>query len=70
MTNITTTRRTFTLQQARSYIGLTQIEMAEELGVTERTYIQYEKYRWELKVSLALKFSEVTGINLEDIKFF
>lgn len=70
MTGVFTLLRTFTLKQARLYSGLTQKEVSEELNMTEKTYIQYEKYRREFKISHAIKFSEITGIPFQNIIFF
>ena len=35
----------YTLEQARILAGLTQKEMAKKMKMSEKTYIQYEKYR-------------------------
>ncbi|EDP24817.1 helix-turn-helix transcriptional regulator [Parvimonas micra] len=60
----------FTLRQARTFAGITQSEMAEKLGMTEKTYIQYEKYRRIFRMDDAYKFSEIVGIDLDKIIFF
>lgn len=60
----------FTLKQARLYRGLTQRDLSHKLDMTEKTYIQYEKYRREFKVSSAIKFSEITRIPMKNIIFF
>lgn len=70
MNAVFTSLGTFTLKQARLYSGLTQKEVSKELNMTEKTYIQYEKYRRELRISHAIKFSEITGIPLQNIIFF
>ncbi|WP_039914191.1 helix-turn-helix transcriptional regulator [Anaerococcus hydrogenalis] len=59
----------FTLRQARTFAGITQSEMAEKLGMTEKTYIQYEKYRRIFRMDDAYKFSEIVGIDLDKIIF-
>lgn len=63
-------RRMYTLEQARNLAGLTQVEMAEKLGMSEKTYIQYEKYRRVFTMDIAYRFSEITGIGLEQLIFF
>lgn len=60
----------YTLEQARILRGLTQLEVAEKLGMSEKTYIQYEKYRRILRVDSALKFVELVGIPLDKVIFF
>lgn len=70
MMKTTTRDRKFTLKQARLYKGLTQIQVAELLDMTEKTYIQYEKYRREFKISQAEKFSKITSISTDEIIFF
>lgn len=58
-----------TLKQARAIIGLNMEEFAPLIGYSVRNYIEYENYRREFKVSKAIKFSEITGIPIENIKF-
>jgi len=60
----------FTLAQARMLSGLTQRQIAEMLGVSEKTYIQYEKYRKVLDMKQAFDFSHFTGISMNEIIFF
>lgn len=60
----------YTIEQARILGGFTQVEMAEKLGMSEKTYIQYEKYRRVLRVNHALKFVEATKIPMDKIIFF
>lgn len=60
----------YTLAQARILAGFTQIEMAERLGMSEKTYIQYEKYRKVFRMNDGLNFSKTTGIPLDKIIFF
>ncbi|MBP3038100.1 helix-turn-helix transcriptional regulator [Bacillaceae bacterium Marseille-Q3522] len=60
----------FTLMQARIMAGLTQKQMAEKLGMSEKTYIEYEKYRKIFRMDVAFKFAKIVGINLENIIFF
>lgn len=60
----------YTLEQARILSGYTQVQLAKMLGVSEKTYIQYEKYRSIFRVDQALKFVEITKIPMDNIIFF
>lgn len=60
----------YTIEQARILGGFTQVEMAKKLGMSEKTYIQYEKYRRVFRVDHALKFVEATKIPMDKIIFF
>lgn len=60
----------YTLEQARVIAGLTQVEMASNLGMSEKTYIQYEKYRKVLRMDQAFKFIVTTGMPANDLIFF
>lgn len=60
----------YTIEQARILSGLTQVEVSEMLGMTEKTYIQYEKYRRIFRVDIALNFVEITEIPMDSIIFF
>lgn len=60
----------FTLEQARKYAGLSQVEMADKLEMSERWYIQFEKGRKIFRIDLAYKFAEITGVPFKNIIFF
>ena len=60
----------FTIEQARLYRGMTQIEMASKLGMSEKTYIQYEKYRRFFRMDTAARFVELVGLPMESIIFY
>ncbi|MDX1806772.1 MAG: helix-turn-helix transcriptional regulator [Paenisporosarcina sp.] len=60
----------YTIEQARILGGFTQVEIAEKLGMSEKTYIQYEKYRKIFRMDVALKFVTVTKLNISEIIFF
>lgn len=60
----------FTLEQARKYAGLSQVEMAEKLEMSERWYIQFEKGRQIFRIDLAYKFASITGVPFSNIIFF
>lgn len=60
----------FTIEQARILGGYTQIAMATRLGMSEKTYIQYEKYRKIFRMDTAARFAELVRISMNDIIFF
>lgn len=44
---------------------MTQVEMAEALGVNEGTYIDYEKYRTFMRMDTAYKFSKIADCKIK-----
>ena len=60
----------YTIGQARILGGFNQVEIAERLHMTEKTYIQYEKYRRVFRIDTALDFVKATNIPLDNIIFF
>jgi len=60
----------YTIEQARILGGFTQVEMAKLLGMSEKTYIQYEKYRKVFRMDTAQKFVNATKIKMDNIIFF
>lgn len=60
----------YTLEQARILGSFTQVNLAEKLGMSEKTYIQYEKYRKILRYDHAFKFAKLTNIPIDNIIFF
>jgi DNA-binding XRE family transcriptional regulator len=60
----------YTIAQARMLSGFTQVQMAKKLGMSEKTYIEYEKYRRVFRMDTAWKFSEITKIDMGNIIFF
>lgn len=60
----------FTIEQARKISGKTQVEVAARLGMSEKTYIQYEKYRKIFRMDTAARFVEIVGIPMESIIFY
>ncbi|CRK80344.1 helix-turn-helix transcriptional regulator [Neobacillus massiliamazoniensis] len=60
----------YTIEQARILGGFTQVEMAKKLSMSEKTYIQYEKYRKVFRMDVALKFVSLTKVRIGDIIFF
>lgn len=61
--------RKFSLKESRFLAGLTQVEMAEKLGVSESTYIKYEQYKQFMRMDIAFKFSQITKRSLDEIIF-
>lgn len=59
----------FTIKKARQYSGLTQEEMAKELGVSTKTYQNYENGKVAMRIDTAKMFSKLTGIDLSKIIF-
>lgn len=57
-----------TLKQARVGAGLTQEQMAEQLGVSNITYFTYEKDPGKMQVKRLLKFAKVTGVEISMLK--
>lgn len=62
--------RMFTIEQARILAGYTQAEIAERLGMSEKTYIQYEKYRKIMKMDVGFRFCKLTQMQLDQVIFF
>lgn len=60
----------YTLEQARLLTGLTQVEMAERMGMSEKTYIQYEKYRRILRMDQGYNFAKSVNVPFDSIIFF
>ena len=60
----------YTVRQARSLKGLTQVEMAKLLGISRDTYIKIETNPSRTTVAQACQISKITGIPFNDIIFF
>lgn len=60
----------FTIEQARILGGFSQVTMAAKLGMSEKTYIQYEKYRKVFRMDIAARFVELVKLDMKDIIFF
>lgn len=58
-----------TIRNARMLADMTQVEMAEALGVNEGTYIDYEKYRTFMRMDTAYKFSKIVNRSLDELIF-
>lgn len=60
----------YTLEQARILAGLTQLEMSKKMKMSEKTYIQYEKYRRILRMDQAYLFMKHVNVPFDSIIFF
>lgn len=60
----------YTIEQARLLSDLTQAEMAKLMGMSEKTYIQYEKYRRVLRMDQGYKFANNVRVPFDSIIFF
>lgn len=59
----------FSVKQARQYAGLTQIDVANRLGISRDSYRKIELTPDKTPVVLAKKFSEIVGISIDQIFF-
>ena len=59
----------FSIKSARNNVDLTQDEIAKMLGVTTKTYSDYEKGKTQMKIGTALRFSEITKVPIDNIIF-
>ncbi|WJY27418.1 helix-turn-helix transcriptional regulator [Sporosarcina trichiuri] len=60
----------YTLDQARNLANLTQPEMADHLGMSLKTYVQYEKYRNILRMDKGYLFAKRVPVPFDSIIFF
>ena len=60
----------YTLEQARMLTSKTQQEMADDMGMSVKTYIQYEKYRRVFRMDQGYKFSQSVDVPFDSIIFF
>ena len=59
----------FSVKQARQYAGLTQIDIANRLGISRDSYRKIEITPDKTPIVLAKKFSEIVGISIDQIFF-
>lgn len=57
----------FTIRQARVHSGMTQKQMADQLGIDRSTYLRLEKDVSRATVGQVNKIAAVTGIAVADI---
>ncbi len=55
------------VEKERLQAGLTQVELAEKVGVTRQTIIAIEKGDYTPSVALALRLAKVFKISVEDL---
>jgi putative transcriptional regulator len=55
------------VERERQQAGLTQIELADKVGVTRQTIIAIEKGDYTPSVALALRLAKVFKISVEDL---
>ena len=55
------------LKELRLQQGLTQVSLAERVGVTRQTIIALEKGKFVPSVKLALRLADTLGTSLEDV---
>lgn len=60
----------YTIEQARLLSDMTQAEMAKRLAMTEKTYIQYEKYRRVFRMDQGYEFAKNVSVPFDSIIFF
>ncbi|WP_148260199.1 helix-turn-helix transcriptional regulator [Alicyclobacillus acidocaldarius] len=55
------------LQEARRKKGLTQKQVADLLHVTVRSYQRYESGKRRLTLDMAVKLSDILGVDVRDL---
>jgi putative transcriptional regulator len=55
------------VEKERLKAGLTQVELAEKVGVTRQTIIAIEKGDYTPSVALALRLAKVFRVSVEDL---
>ena len=55
------------LEAARVNAKLTQAEIAEKLGVSRSTVIDWEKGNREIRTAYLIAFCQITGFSIDDI---
>lgn len=55
------------VEKERQKAGLTQVELAEKVGVTRQTIIAIEKGDYTPSVALALRLAKVFKLSVEDL---
>ncbi|KRL13028.1 helix-turn-helix transcriptional regulator [Schleiferilactobacillus perolens] len=58
-----------TIEAARVNAGLSQYEAAKRLGFSQKTYIDYEKYRKSLRINMAYKLAGLYNQPFDNIIF-
>ena len=63
------TKPTLTLEGARTNLHLSQNDVAKSLGMAQKTYIDYEKYRKVLRTDKAVQFAKLVQQPFNSIIF-
>ena len=58
------------LKEVRQKKGLTQEELASNVGVSRQTIISIERYRYKPSLELAMKIARKLDINTEKLFYF
>lgn len=58
---------TYNVKKAREIAGLSQKQMADALGITQQSVYYYESGQRDIKASMLLKMSQVTGTTISFI---
>tara|TARA_B110001452_G_scaffold128877_1_gene107107 strand:- start:946 stop:1143 length:198 start_codon:yes stop_codon:yes gene_type:complete len=58
------------LKEVRQQKGLTQEELATNVGVSRQTIISIERYRYKPSLELAMKIARKLDINTEKLFYF
>jgi len=61
------TRVTNTIRAVREGAGMTQAELARQIGVTRQTLIAIEQGRYSPTLELAFQISRAFGVGLDDL---
>lgn len=59
----------YTLKELRARKGLTQVEVAEKMGVSTQTYCAWENDFGIVKARNAAKLAHLFGVKVDDIFF-
>lgn len=59
----------WTLKAIRINLGLTQMQMAEKLGISKETYLNYENYKTYPDVNIVKKIIKISKVDFNDIIF-
>ncbi len=57
-----------TIRQLREQRGWTQLELANQLGVTPSTVYNWERGNWEPRASQLRRLATLFGVRMDDIK--
>ena len=61
------TKVTNSIRMLREHAGLTQAELANQIGVTRQTLIAIEQGKYSPTLELAFQISRIFGVSLDDV---